>query len=129
MRSELRGHLVIDGMAGLDVVVAHRDGVVFHIGDERHEGVFAGGIDVVVVVRRVVTLQAVAGVEEEDVLRSDGVAQAVHPGVDGHQAGLVGLAFDIGFVEPVAVDVTGGDDMQGVRLRRAGKGQQKQGKN
>ena len=108
-------------MAGLDVVVAHGHGVVFHIGDELDEGMLPFGVHVVVVIRRIVALQAVAGIEQEDVLPAHGATQAVHPGVDGHEARLVGLALDVGFVEPVAVDVSGGDDMEDTLLRGAGK--------
>ena len=72
-------------------------------------------------------LQAVSRIEEQHVLRPDGAAQAVHPGRDGHQAGLGAAAVHVGLVEPGSVDVTGGDDMQGTLPRGAGRGCQDSG--
>ena len=120
VRRQLSVDLVIDGVPGLDVVVAHGHGVVFHVGCQLDEEVLPFRVHVVVVIGGVVSLQAVAGVQEQDVLRSDGAAQAVHPGTDGHQAGLRGLSFDVRLVEPGSVDVARRDDVEGALRRGAG---------
>ena len=99
-------------MARLDVVVADGDGIIPHIGHQLDKKVFTLRFDVIVIIGSVVSLQAVARVEQQDVLLSDRPAKAVHPGVYGHQAGLLRLAFHVRFVEPAAVDVARGDDMQ-----------------
>ncbi len=111
-RSELGRDLVIDGVAGLDVVVAHGHGVILHVGKQRDEGMLAFRVDIIEIIGRVVALQAVAGIQQEHVLLPDGPAEAVHPGMDGHETRLGGLALDVGLVKPVAVDVARGDDVQ-----------------
>ena len=104
-------------------MVTHGHGVVAHVRDELDKGMLTFRVGIIVVDRGIVSLQAVAGIQQQDVLLADSLPQAVHPRFDGHQAGLIRLAFDIGFVEPGSVDVTGRDNVQGALFRGTGRGQ------
>ena len=123
--AEVAGDAVIDRMAGLVVVVADRHRIVAHIGREARVEVGRLRVDVVEIVRRVVSLEAVAGVDQQHVFRTCRRADAVDAVVHGEE-GRPGGAGDVVFVEPAAVDVVGREDAQviGAVFRAAG-GQQK----
>ena len=92
-------HLVIDRMSGLDVMVAYHDRIVAHVVHEPREEMPSVRGDEVVVIRRIVALQAVARVEQQHVLASDRVPETVDIVVDMHQT-VWNVVVDIGTVKP-----------------------------
>ena len=110
---QVRRDTVIHRMSRLDVVVAHRDGVILHVRHQPREQVRRNRVDVVEIVRCIVPLQAVARVDEEHVLRAVRRPDAVHIMVDRQQR-RPGPAVHIRGVEPSPVDIVRGKDRQGV---------------
>ena len=64
---------VIYGMSGLDVVIAHSDGIVAHVGGQSREKMRGEGVHVVGIIGGVVALKTVSGVEQDDIVRSEGI--------------------------------------------------------
>ena len=106
-------HAVVNRMPGLDVVVAHGDGVVLHVGHQPGEQVRGQGVYVIIVVGGVVSLQAVAGVHQKDILRPVRRAHAVYVVVHGKK-GVPGAPSHISGVEPGAVHIVGGQHGKGI---------------
>ena len=110
---EIRRHAVVHRMARLDVVIAHGHRVIAHIRHQAREQVRRQRIDIVVVIRRIVALEAVASVDEEDILRPVRRPDAVHIILHRHQR-RPRPAVHIGGVEPRPVDIVGGKHRQGI---------------
>ena len=78
-------HLVIDRMSGLYIVVSDNYRIIAHIVHEPREDMTSVRGDVVVVIRRIVALQAVARVEQQHVFTPHRIPEAVDIAVDMHQ--------------------------------------------
>ena len=113
VRLQVRRDAVIHRMSRLDVVVAHRDGIVLHVRHQPREQVRRNRVDVIEIVGGVVPLQAVARIDEEYVLRAVRRPDAVHIMVDRQQR-RPGPAVHIRGVEPSPMDIVRGKDRQGV---------------
>ena len=100
-------------MAGFNVVVTHGNGVVLHVLDKAWEKVGRFCVDVVIVVRRIVSLKAIPCVYQKYIVHAVGLADAVYVVVHGKEGFLYATSY-IGRVEPRAVDVVGGKDGKGV---------------
>ena len=126
---EIAGDAVVDRVAGFDVVVADRDGVIPHVSREARIEVGFLRIDVVVIVGGVVALEAVSRVDEQDVFSPGGAADAVHVVLDGEKGRARGTRHVV-FVEPAAVDVVGREEAQviGPVFRAAGAEKERGGK-
>ena len=109
---QLLPHAVIDRVSGFHVVVAHRTGVVAHICCNARPDVRLVGRHIVEVVRCIVALKHVAGIQQHHILLAHGSAQAVHVMLDGHKAGLGLAALDIRTGEIGAVHVSCSHDVQ-----------------
>ena len=119
-------------MAGFDVMVADGDGVIFHVGEQAGEEVRGHRVDIVVIIGGVVALKAVAGIDQHDIFGTVLGADAVDIVIHGIEGIPDTSAFDIGRIEPGAVDVVGGENLQGIfsvfQAVAAGNGCDKQGR-
>ena len=102
-------------MSGLYIVVSDNYRIIAHIVHEPREEMSAVGCDVVVVIRRVVALKTVAGIEQQHVAFTHGIPEAVDIPVDLHQA-VRYVVVHIGAVKPGAVHVPGRHYVQAVPL-------------
>ena len=106
-------YAVVHGVTGLNVMVTHGNGVVTHVLNEPGEEVRGYRVYIIIIVGGVVTLQAVAGVYEQHVVKAIGRADAVNVVVHGEE-GLFDIPAGIGRVKPGAVHVVGRKDSEGV---------------
>ena len=60
-------------MSRLDVVISCCDGVVAHVGGQSREKMWGQGIHVIGIICGVVALEAVSGIEQDDIVRSEGI--------------------------------------------------------
>ena len=91
-------------MACLDVVVSKRDGVIAHVIHETGEKMDRARVYVVVVVCRIVSLEAVAGIDQQHVFRSVSLPDTVHLGIDSHY-GFSDIPVSVGRIEPCSMDI------------------------
>ncbi len=80
---EFLGYFVVNLVSGLDVMVAYGHCVISHVGADLRKEVWGEGVDVIVVVGGVVSLEAVSGIEEDDLVFSGCLPDAVDHGFDG----------------------------------------------
>ena len=100
-------------MASLYVVITPHHGIVFHIVKDAREKMGREGVYIVVIVCGVVTLQAVSGINEKDIILAIGLTYTVYVRVDGAK-GILDPAAYVGGIKPGAVDVVGGEHREGV---------------
>ena len=98
-------------------MIAHHYGIIAHI--LRNTRVKVGHIraDVVEIIRRIVPLQAVTSIQQQDIPLSHGGAETVHIALDRHQARLLPLSPDVWTVKPGSVHITGSDNVKRPLLR------------
>ena len=113
MAIQFPGNLVVDCMSRFHIVVADRDCIVLHVGHKPAEEVLGLGVHIVIVIAGVVALQAVAGIYKHHVFRPVGGPDAVYIIIYRHQA-LPGAFLHISGIEPPAVHIVGGKQMQSV---------------
>ena len=108
---QLPGNPVIHRMTGLDIVIADRNRLVAHIGDEAGEQVRGEGVYIIVIICRIVPLEAVPGIDQKHIVLTERVAELRHVRIDRHQGGLHRAA-NISRVEPASVYVIGRQEVE-----------------
>ena len=108
---QVRSDPVVAGMAGLDVVVACHHGVIFHVRCHPGVDVRRHRVHIIEIVGGVVALEYVSGIDQYDVLLSDGPADAVHDILHCIKRSLHAVP-DVGGVEVGAMDVVGGEHLE-----------------
>ena len=83
VRLKVPGDAVIDLVTGLDVMVAHRDGIVAHVGGKAWIDMRRECVHIVEIVRGVVSLKAVPRIDEDNFVRTGSRTDAVHYRLDG----------------------------------------------
>ena len=107
--------LVVAGVSRLNVMIAESLGIVLHIVDDIGSHIGRGGIDVVEVVARGLSLQDVAIVDKDDVVAKF-LAQTVYVSTNASQRSALGLASDEVVREERTVHITGFNDAQAYSL-------------
>ena len=125
---EVLSHAVIHRMARLDVVIAHGHCIIPHVGHQAGKQMRCQRINIVEKIRSVVPLKAVAGIQQQDVLRTICRPDTVNIVFHRRQRRAC-PAIHIGGIEPGAMDVVGGQDGQGIFavLERAAAGKRQEG--
>ncbi len=116
-------------MARLDVVVADGDGIIAHVGSQTRIDVRGKRVYIVEVVRRVVSLKAVPGVNQQNIIRPSHRTDAVHDGLDCKER-LLHSPADVGGIEIASMHVVGSqnlEDIVPILGSRTAAGQQKSG--
>ena len=102
---------VIYGMSGLDVVIAYCNGVVAHVGGQSREQMRREGVHVVGIIGGVVALETVSGVEQDDIVRSEGIPVFPDYRID-RMEGVFLPSVCVAGREPAAVHVCCGEDIK-----------------
>ena len=106
-------YAVVDLMASLYVMVPPHHSIVVHIVKDARKKMGREGVYIVIIVCGVVTLQAVSGINENDIILAIGLTYAVYVRVDGAK-GILDPAAYVGGIKPGSVDVVGGEHREGV---------------
>ena len=100
------GNPVINGMPGLDVVVAEDHGVIFHVFGHTRIYVGSDRVHIIEIVCGIVPLEDVSGIQKDHILLSCVSPDAVHHILHTVE-GLLDIPSYIGRIEESTVDVVG----------------------
>ena len=101
---QIRCNTVIDIVPCLYVMISDTDSVIFHISRKARKKVRCDSVHIIIIVRRIVALQAVAGIDKYDIINAKRISISIDISIHGHQRRAPG-AIHISRVEPRAMHV------------------------